>query len=116
MMIAVARLQQAYEQSAEDAPAYLEVLIQSRRQPLLRGQVGRQFADLRSFLAAQMSEQQAHGFLPDWVEPAPMAALLLAVAQGVVMQSVLDDTGPSHGSMASQFAQLLISSRTRPNQ
>src|SRR5450755_2652725 len=33
LLEAVTRLQRAYEQSSEDAPAYLEVLVQSRRHP-----------------------------------------------------------------------------------
>jgi AcrR family transcriptional regulator len=109
---AIARLQQAYEQSAQDAPAYLEVLIQSRRQPPLQERVTRVFAEIRSILATQMTEQQAQGLLPDWVEPDSMAGLLLAVAQGVALETAIDTSGPSHTSMASQFAQLLFASRT----
>jgi AcrR family transcriptional regulator len=109
---AVTRLQQAYERSAQDAPAYLEVLTQSRRQPPLRERVSHLFAEIRSTLAAQMAEQRAEGLLPDWVEPEPMAGLLLAVAQGVVLQTVIDTSGPSHMSMSNQFAQLLFAART----
>jgi AcrR family transcriptional regulator len=109
---AVTRLQQAYEQSAQDAPAYLEVLTQSRRQPPLRERVSRLFAEIRSTLATQMADQRTAGLLPDWVEPEPMAGLLLAVAQGVVLQTVIDTSGPSPTSMSNQFAQLLFASRT----
>jgi AcrR family transcriptional regulator len=109
---AIARLQQAYEQSAQDAPAYLEVLIQSRRQPPLQERVTRVFAEIRSILATQMTEQQTQGLLPAWVEPEPMAGLLLAVAQGIALETAIDTSGPSHTSMASQFAQLLFASRT----
>lgn len=114
VLTAVTRLQRAYDESAQDAPAYLEVLIQSRRQPLLRQRVNRLLSDVRSFLAAQMSEQQAQGFLPAWVQPEPMAALLLAVAQGVVLQGVIDPGGPSQASVADQFAQLLMAARAAP--
>ena len=109
---AIARLQEAYEQSAQDAPAYLEVLIQSRRQPPLQERVTRVFAEIRSILATQMTEQQAQGLLPAWVEPEPMAGLLLAVAQGIALETAIDTSGPAHTSMASQFAQLLFASRT----
>jgi AcrR family transcriptional regulator len=112
VLSAVTRLQQAYEQSAQDAPAYLEVLTQSRRQPPLRERVSRLFAEIRSTLATQMADQQTAGLLPDWVEPEPMAGLLLAVAQGVVLQTVIDTSGPSPTSMSNQFAQLLFASRT----
>jgi AcrR family transcriptional regulator len=111
---AIARLQDAYDQSARDAPAYLEVLIQSRRLSPLRERVSRVFAEIRSTLATQMAEQQSQGLLPAWVEPEPMAGLLLAVAQGVVLETVIDTSGPAHPSMANQFAQLLFASRANP--
>ncbi len=111
LLSAVARLQEAYERSIEDAPAYLEVLIQSRRHPELQERVSGVLAEVRSILAKEMAELQTRGFLPDWVQPEPMAGLLLAVAQGVVLQTAIDAGGPNHTSMAHQFAQLLLASR-----
>jgi AcrR family transcriptional regulator len=108
---AIARLQQSLAQSAEDAPAYLEILIQSRRMPALRDQVGELFCELRTMLSEQMAEQRAEGYLPSWVEPQPMAALLLAVAQGVVLETTVDPSGPKDAAIANQFARLLVASR-----
>ena len=64
----------AYDRSADDAPVYLEVLIQSRRQPELRG-ARRPACSPRSGrdLSTLMTELQAQGFLPDWVQPDAMA-------------------------------------------
>ena len=107
---AIEQLQQAFEQSTDDAAVYLEVLVQSRRQPELQRRVSQVFAEIRSILATQMEELQARGFLPDWVQPEPMAGLLLAVAQGVVLQTAIDSAGPPHTSMADQFARLLFAS------
>jgi AcrR family transcriptional regulator len=111
LLEAVTRLQRAYEQSNEDAPAYLEVLVQSRRHPELQDRVRRVFAEIRAILAKEMAELQARGFLPGWVQPEPMAGLLLAVAQGVVLQTAIEPAGPNHTSMGQQFAQLLLASR-----
>lgn len=111
LLEAVTRLQQAYEQSNEDAPAYLEVLVQSRRHPELQDRVRRVFAEIRAILSKEMAELRARGFLPDWVQPDPMAGLLLAVAEGVVLQTAIEPAGPNHTSMAHQFAQLLLASR-----
>ena len=58
-----------------------------------------------------LAELKTRGFLPDWVQPEPMAGLLLAVAQGVVLQTAIDAAGPDHTSMADQFALLLLASR-----
>jgi AcrR family transcriptional regulator len=108
---AIARLQVSLAESAEDAPAYLEILTQSRRIPSLGDQVGQLFSELRTVLAAQMAEQQAEGSLPSWVEPQPMAALLLSVALGVVLETTIDPEGPGEAAIANQFAHLLVASR-----
>ena len=111
LLNAVAQLQEAYEQSADDAPVYLEVLIQSRRRPELRRRVNEVFGEIRAMLSQQMAELQAGAFLPEWVQPEAMAGLLLAVAQGVVLQTAIDGAGPTHAPMADQFARLLLASR-----
>jgi AcrR family transcriptional regulator len=111
LLNAIAQLQQAYDASTDDAPAYLEVLIQSRRQPELESRIARVFAEIRATLATLMADLQARGMLPEWVQPDAMAGLLLAVAQGVVLQVSIDRAGPSQPSMADQFALLLLASR-----
>jgi AcrR family transcriptional regulator len=108
---AIARLQDSLAESADEAPIYLEILLESRRMPPLRDHVEDLFTELRTVLAAQMAEQQADGSLPTWVEPHPMAALLLAVAQGVVLETTIDPNGPQQAAIASQFAHLLVASR-----
>jgi hypothetical protein len=108
---AIARLQDSLAASADEAPVYLEVLLQSRRMPALRVRIGDLFTELRTVLAVHMAEQQADGCLPRWVEPDSMAALLLAMAQGVVLETTIDPKGPQQGAIASQFAHLLIASR-----
>jgi len=112
LLAAVAQLQQSYDRVIVDAPAYLEVLAQSRRMPLVRDRLGALFARVRQLLAGQMSDYQARRYLPVWVEPEAMAGLLIAVAEGVVMHSVIDEAGPDTGAMAGQFAQLLLAGRS----
>jgi AcrR family transcriptional regulator len=108
---AVSRLQQAYD-ATDDAPVYLEVLVQSRRQPELQARVAHLFGEIRTVLAVLMTDLRAKGALPEWVQPDAMAGLLVAVAQGVVVQTVLDGGGPPPAAMAAQFAQLLLAART----
>jgi AcrR family transcriptional regulator len=111
LLEAVARLQRAYGESADDAPAYLEVLIDSRRHPELRARVASVFARIRADLTNVIAGLQARQALPDWVDAASMAGLLLAVGQGVVLQTTIDGEGPSSPAMADQFARLLLASR-----
>ena len=55
---------------------------------------------------------RAAGLLPDWIDPAPMAALLVAVANGVVLQATVDPDGIPVDAMAAQFAGLLLAVRS----
>jgi AcrR family transcriptional regulator len=111
LLEAVARLQRSYGESADDAPAYLEVLIDSRRNPELQARVASVFARIRAVLTTVIADLQTKNVLPAWIEPAAMAGLLLAVAQGVVLQTTIDGAGPSSAAMADQFARLLLASR-----
>jgi AcrR family transcriptional regulator len=111
LLEAVARLQRAYGDAAEDAPAYLEVLLDSRRHPELQARVAAVFARIRTVLTTVIADLQTKNVLPEWIEPGSMAGLLLAVAQGVVLQTTIDGAGPSSAAMADQFARLLLASR-----
>ena len=115
MLRALGRLQDSLAESAKDAPAYLEALVSTRHVRAVHEQVSQLFAELRNVLAHQISGQRAGGSLPAWVDPEPMAALLLAVAQGVVLQITVEPEGPQQSAMANQFAQLLIASRQTPS-
>jgi len=63
-------------------------------------------------LAALIAALVADGAIPDWVEPEPMASLILSVANGVALQTRLDPSGPDHSAMAGQFAGLLLAAST----
>jgi len=105
---AVARLNAALADVGDDAPAYLEAVLQGRRSPTLQRQLATLFVELRQELAAQILVNQTAGVIPAWVHADVMAGLLIGVAQGVVLQSTVDRDGPSHEAMAAQFAQLLL--------
>jgi hypothetical protein len=62
-------------------------------------------------LAVQLTDMGTAGVLPDWIDPAPMAALLVAVANGVVLQATVDPDGIPVDAMAAQFAGLLLAVR-----
>jgi hypothetical protein len=46
--------------------------------------------------------------VPAWVDPPAMAALVMAVANGIALQTRLDPSGPGHEALAGQFAGLLL--------
>lgn len=111
LLMAVDALRTAFSTMAADAPAYVEALAQARHLPALREGVLGLFDELRRFVAGQMAEQKAAGQLPGWVDPEAMAGLLLATANGIVLQAVVDPDATDVNALAGQFAGLLLAAR-----
>lgn len=105
---AVQTLTATFEELRSDAPMYLEALVQSRRMPLVRAGLLDLWSELRRLLADQMIVMQRNGQLVAWVDPEAMAALLIAVANGLVLQVTIDPGGTRLEAMAAQFANLLL--------
>jgi len=108
MLAAVAALLAGFEAVRQDAPVYLEAVVNASRLPALSAGLADLLAQLRGFLADQVAEQQATGLLPEWVDPAAAAGLLVAVAHGIVLSSVFDPAGTEPAAMAGQLAGLLL--------
>jgi AcrR family transcriptional regulator len=111
VLTTVAALQSAFLEAADDAPAYLEALVQARHLPALEAGVRELFSELRGFFAAQITDQRDQGELPSWVDPPAMATLILAAANGIVLQAALDDGAPDFVAVGGQFVQLLLAAR-----
>ena len=111
LLRSLAHLQNAYTESAADAPAYFEVLLHARRTGTAQ-RLTERLGRVRAALSAQLMALRGSGAVPAWVDPEPMAALLLAVAEGVVLQRVTDPAGPPITAVADQFAHLLLASQT----
>jgi AcrR family transcriptional regulator len=109
--LAIQTLVQTFSDHRADAPVYLEALVQSPRLPELSAALAQLLADLRETMTAQIVEMRDRGELPDWVEPNAMASLILAVANGLVLQVTIDGTSPPLAAMAAQFGALLQSAR-----
>ncbi|MFP5319421.1 MAG: TetR/AcrR family transcriptional regulator [Acidimicrobiia bacterium] len=112
--MAVEALRGTFRAQAADAPAYVEALVQARHLPALREGLFELAGELRRFLSEQIAAQQEAGQLPAWIDPAPMATLILAVLNGTVMQAVLDPEGTDVDAVAAQFAALLLAVATGP--
>jgi len=106
---AVAELSEEFERSRPDTVLYLDTLLLATRDARYRTQALQLYRALRTRLAELISELTASGQLPAWIDPTSAASLILAVANGIALQSVLDPDGPDHAAMAAQFAGLLLS-------
>ena len=106
--LAIQTLLATFDRHRSEAPVYLEALLLAPRlEPLHRGLLDL-WRDLRRLLADQMAGMQSDGTLPRGIDPQPMAALFIAVANGLVLQATLDPDGPGLEAMAGQFAALLL--------
>ena len=112
-MVAIQTLTSTFAHHRAEAPAYLQALVEAHRVPALRDGVVRLWADLRVLLAAHITEMRARGELGAWVHPEAMATLLVAVANGLVLQVTSDPDGPQLEAMAAQFGGLLLAARQR---
>ena len=110
-LTAIETLAATFEQLREEAPVYLEALVQAPRFAALHEGVVALWAELRGSLAEQIAGMLAEGALPSWIEPDAMAGLFVAVANGLVLHVTVDPHGPDLRAMAGQFAGLLLAAR-----
>jgi AcrR family transcriptional regulator len=105
---AIELLRRSFDQARELLPAYFEALLQAPRHAALHQGVEELLGELRALLRNAMQQQQAAGLLPAWVEPDTMAALFVALADGVALHAALSPQSIDHGAIAAQLAQLLL--------
>lgn len=108
----VAALQQALDQAHEHFPAYLEALATASRNETVRAQIVGLLAELRGALAASIRELRDSGYIAEWVEPEPMASLIIAAGDGFVLHSTLDPASHAPEPMLHQVTRLLLAART----
>ena len=109
MIGAVQALQESFERARDLLPVYLEALVQAPRADSLRTGVEELFAELRGFLAGQISELKRMDFLPAWIEPDAMAMLLVATGDGLALHAAIEPNAVDHHAVAGQAMQLLLS-------
>lgn len=86
----VAALQTALDDARAWVPAYLESLVAARHHPGLAAGLHELRQELGEALARQVVDLRDVGVLGPWVDPEAMARLLVAMADGLAVQVVLD--------------------------
>ncbi|MET0895224.1 MAG: TetR family transcriptional regulator C-terminal domain-containing protein [Acidimicrobiia bacterium] len=110
LLEAVTELSTAFDAERARVPALLEAFVGAARDPAARGPVAAIWCEVRSQLTDVLVELQARELVPRWVDAEAMAALVIAVVAGTVVNETVDPDGPSHTRVAAQFATLLVSS------
>jgi AcrR family transcriptional regulator len=107
----VLALQQALEQAREHFPAYIEALATAAREETVRNQIVGLLTELRDALATRIHELRQSGYIAAWVDPEPMAALIIAAGDGFVLHSTLNPDGHPPEATLNQAIQLLLAAR-----
>lgn len=110
MLATVQLLLAELDRSRSELGVHIEALVHATRDPVYGQRAAALLGRLRDRLAALLAELQGSGVVPAWVDPAPMASLIMATAHGIVLQAQLDPEGPDHAAMSAQFALLLLAS------
>jgi AcrR family transcriptional regulator len=111
LLAAVEHLRLSFEGAREMLPVYLEALVAAPRHDTLRTGVEVLLAEVRGFLAAQLDELKAAGYVPAWVDPDSMATLLVSTADGVALHTTLEPDAIDPTAVAAQAVQLLLAAR-----
>ena len=109
---AIAMLGDIFDASRSKVPTYLAALAAAPHSPAVRTGLAELWRELRARLADDVQRQLDAGLVPSWTDPDAAAAMVLALANGVVIAAVIDPDGPDHGAVASQFLGLLLASAT----
>lgn len=110
-MVAIETLVSTFEHHHDEAVAYLEAVVNAPRMDMLHSGLLELWAELRDLLQDQIREMKDRADLPGWVDPAAMAGLFVAVADGLALHVGVDPGGPGLRAMASQFGALLVASK-----
>lgn len=106
---AVRVLVSEFDRSADDVPVFLEALMLCTGEGDLADQGRELIADLRQRLTLVIGRLVADGMVAPWVDPPAMASLLIATANGIVLQSQLQPRDDHLvATLTAQFANLLL--------
>ncbi len=111
---AVVLLNELFETNRGQVPVYLAALAATPHTPGVSDELAVLWREVRGRLAADVAAQRDAGLLAAWVDPEAMAALILALVNGVVVAAAVDPEGPGHRAVASQFLALLLSAFAGP--
>src|SRR6478736_2182099 len=93
----------------EDLKAYADAIAASSTNAELARSIGDIHDRLRGYLGGLIAEMQRDGYVQKWVEPDAMAALLIAIGDGLATQAHYGE--PDVDGVLDQVALLLLSAR-----
>lgn len=98
----------ALDERRDDAVAYVQALAHAPTSGALRTGIAEMWTDLRGRIATDVRSLQADGTVGSWVDADAMSGVFLAVANGLLIQAVVDPAGPETAELAAQFVGLIL--------
>ncbi len=109
LFAALGTIRAAFAVGRDDLETYADAVAASSTNPELARSLGELHDGLRSYLAQLIAEMQRDGYIQSWVEPEAMAALLIAIGDGVATQAHYGE--PDVDGVLDQVALLLLAAR-----
>lgn len=112
LLAAVQMLTRIVHERGDHLTAYLDCLSRSVRDEHVATEVRSLWRGLQHHLTDDMARQRDAGLIPAWVDPPAMAALIVALANGVATAVAVDPETTDTAAIGQQFASLLLAART----
>ena len=109
---AIGALNATFEAQRARVPALLEVFVHAARDRSSHEPIAAIWTDVHVQLRAVIAELRARELIARGIDPEAMAALIVAVIAGTVVHEAIDPGGAQHQQIATQFAALLLASRS----
>jgi len=114
LLNAVQLLYRIFNENRSQLPGYIHTLASATNDGPARAEIQALHHRLGTVLATAIAEQQQQALLPTWIEPEPMAQLIVAAVNGVVIAAATNPDTIDETAIGAQLAQLLLSVRTTP--
>ena len=108
---ALATIRAAFAVGRDDLKTYADAVAASSTNAELARSIGEIHQRLRGYLAQLITEMQHEGYVQQWVQPDSMAALLIAIGDGLATQAHYGS--PDVDGVLDQVAMLLLSARNQ---
>ncbi len=108
---ALATINTAFAVGRDDLEAYADAIAASSTNPELARSLGELHHELVAYLSQLIADMQHDGYIQPWVTPDAMAALLIAIGDGLATHAHYAD--PDVSGVLDQVALLLLAARNQ---
>lgn len=114
MLAAASAFRTAFDSARDILPAYFEAVVAAPRAPVVHQRLTLLLGELRDFLSGEIEALRSLGFLPQWVEPASLATLLIAMLDGIALHAVISPDAVNPDALLAQAVQVLMAIQRAP--